>query len=411
MQFQLPARYHCSIISNNNSWWQMKKISWSVLPFAAKPAAVIFLTLFALSFCFSAYAEKMKVRVGAYDNPPKIRIEKSGKVSGFWPELISIIAAAEDWEIEYVKGGWAAGLENLSKGKIDIMPDVAFTLKRSKLYDFNRTPVLASWSRVYVRADDNDIKSLEDLANKRIAGLFASVNLDGPDGIKRLVQSFNLNSTIVEMQSYDDVFEALKEGFVDAVITNRSYGDEYTKNHPVKKTPIMLQPVSLLFAFPANSEKAEMLSRRIDFQLSKMTSDTSSVYYDLLTKYFETEIAEKKVKELPAWVIPTLIITAIILLFLASLSMLSRKQVKTKTKQLVDMNKSLQKTVAEETARRLRKEKIIFEQKKFADMGQMIGAISHQWRQPLNNIYLIAQVLEDRWESGEKFSDENAQSF
>lgn len=36
-----------------------------------------------------------------------------------------------------------------------------------------------------------------------------------------------------------------------------------------------------------------------------------------------------------------------------------------------------------------KQEQILFEQKKFVDMGQMMSAIAHQWRQPLNNIHLV----------------------
>jgi len=44
-----------------------------------------------------------------------------------------------------------------------------------------------------------------------------------------------------------------------------------------------------------------------------------------------------------------------------------------------------------ETAKKLKKEQedILFQQTKMADLGAMIGAISHQWRQPLNSISLL----------------------
>ncbi len=38
---------------------------------------------------------------------------------------------------------------------------------------------------------------------------------------------------------------------------------------------------------------------------------------------------------------------------------------------------------------------IIAQQAKFASLGEMIGAISHQWRQPLNTLYLYMQLLEE----------------
>lgn len=44
---------------------------------------------------------------------------------------------------------------------------------------------------------------------------------------------------------------------------------------------------------------------------------------------------------------------------------------------------------------------LLIQQSKLADLGHMIGAIAHQWKQPLNNIAIIAQSLPDMQETGE----------
>lgn len=51
----------------------------------------------------------------------------------------------------------------------------------------------------------------------------------------------------------------------------------------------------------------------------------------------------------------------------------------------------LQELVAEETNKRLSNEKIMLQQSKMALMGEMIGAIAHQWRQPLNALAIKVQ--------------------
>ncbi|MGE4497528.1 MAG: PAS domain S-box protein, partial [Deferribacterales bacterium] len=59
------------------------------------------------------------------------------------------------------------------------------------------------------------------------------------------------------------------------------------------------------------------------------------------------------------------------------------------------LNEALEKKVEQETERRLFSEKIMMEQKKFTDMGQMINAVAHQWRQPLNALGLYVQDMRE----------------
>ncbi len=71
-----------------------------------------------------------------------------------------------------------------------------------------------------------------------------------------------------------------------------------------------------------------------------------------------------------------------------------------KTKQLEDLTRDLERRVAEEIAVRLKNERMMIQQSKLAAMGEMIGAIAHQWRQPLNVVGLIVQRMEDVYAQG-----------
>lgn len=68
---------------------------------------------------------------------------------------------------------------------------------------------------------------------------------------------------------------------------------------------------------------------------------------------------------------------------------------------LKTMNEELEKKVNEETEKRRKKEQILMQQSKMAAMGEMISAIAHQWRQPLNRVGIIIQDIQDAYEFGE----------
>ena len=62
-------------------------------------------------------------------------------------------------------------------------------------------------------------------------------------------------------------------------------------------------------------------------------------------------------------------------------------------KQLENLNLYLQEEIKKEIKKNQQKESLLLEQSKMASMGEMIGNIAHQWRQPLNAISLVIQNI------------------
>lgn len=64
------------------------------------------------------------------------------------------------------------------------------------------------------------------------------------------------------------------------------------------------------------------------------------------------------------------------------------------------MNSVLEQRVQEEIAKNREKEQLMIHQGRLSAMGEMLGNIAHQWRQPLNAIGIIIQDLLDIYTSG-----------
>lgn len=67
---------------------------------------------------------------------------------------------------------------------------------------------------------------------------------------------------------------------------------------------------------------------------------------------------------------------------------------------------TLEQQVESEITKRRQQEEMLIQQSRLAAMGEMVGNIAHQWRQPLNALSLVIGNLEDMFETGE-FDEES----
>ncbi len=274
----------------------------------------------------NAFAEERPLIVGVYENAPKIFTAPDGEPAGIFIDVIQQIAQSEGWRLQYRQGTFSEGLARLQRGEIDLMPDVALTAERERLYAFHKTPVLASWFQVYVR-QDSDIRTVLDLQGKRIAVLQGSVQ---QETFKALASDFGVNLQMVVEDDYDAVFEAVLKAKADAAISNHFYGSKHARKRGLADTAIIFHPSDLFFAAPKNAPKS--LLERIDADLTDMKSDTGSSYYRSLKKWTSAEVHF----DLPTW-LAVLGQAALLLLVLSFIgSLLLKRQVTRRTRQLQD---------------------------------------------------------------------------
>ncbi|MCX7918708.1 MAG: PAS domain S-box protein [bacterium] len=274
------------------------------------------------------------VRVGVYQNEPKIFMDNNGQPAGIFIDLLKKIAEQERWNLVYVPGEWSGCLQALELGQIDLMPDVAYSEERSTKYDFHKTPVLESWSRIYA-SSDNPINTIADLNNKRIAVLKGSIQ---QKVFQQLMDGFGYKVTIIPTETFHQAFAIAANRSADAAISNHLFGDYFYQKYGLFKTTIEFNPVKLYFV-TAKGRNPDLL-KAIDRYLNKWIPERGSPYYTTLGKWSEKP-PPYRVPKYVYW-----IIIGIVGLLLATggIACLLWRQVRARTERLEQANAKLQES-------------------------------------------------------------------
>ncbi len=276
-----------------------------------------------------------QLRVGIFQMEPLNYIDADGKAQGLNPDLLREIALRRGrWRPEFVPIIWAEGLEKLESEELDLLVSVTYSPARTAFLDFTEEPVLDIWSQVYVRTQ-SDVQALRDLQDRRV-GILRRAS-DGESFI-RLADAYGLEYEVSEYDSCLQVFEALRDGDIDAGVMTSHYGLLQAQRYGLRGTEVRFAPASIHFAVKKGLH-ADILAD-IDAVLSEWRSDPNSYYYWRVDHWLGSKHAWSR--GVPAWFKLFLGLTIAASAAFLGLSGWFRREVKIRTQQLKESKDRLQ---------------------------------------------------------------------
>jgi PAS domain S-box-containing protein len=172
---------------------------------------------------------------GDFNFPPYEFKDKNQNPTGYNVELTKAIAEAMGFKVEFRLGKWSKVKEWLENGEIDVIEGMAYSIERTKQYDFS-LPHSETWRSFFVRKDSK-IKSLKDMLTAKIVLQEGDISTEYLDTIKFKGEKFFV-------PSQEDALQLLASGKFDAAIVTFRHGMYIVKNLKLNN----LKPVEEPFA-------------------------------------------------------------------------------------------------------------------------------------------------------------------
>ena len=209
--------------------------------------------------------------------------DKEGKLTGYDIEVGRLIAQKLGVKPQFVEGKWDGLLAGISAGRYDIMINgVDMTPERQKAYRFT-DPYAYNRTVVMVSAQNDSIKSMQDLKGKVTANTISSTYAEIAEKYGAKVDGVDdLNQT----------FELLLSGRIDATLNAEVVYYDYMKVHPqaaIKIAAIDEQVTSV--GIPLKKEGTEKLQTALNKILSDLRN--SGELTKLSNQFFGTDISKK----------------------------------------------------------------------------------------------------------------------
>ena len=208
--------------------------------------------------------------------------DESDKLVGYDVEIGEAIAEKLGVRANFVEGMWDGLLAGLEAGRYDMMINgMDVDEERQEKYDFS-TPYAYNRTVVIVRANDDSIRSMEDLNGKTTANTLNSTYAN-------VAESYGAN--VIPVDDFIQTIELLTSGRINATLNAEVSFYDYLNTHPdapVKIACIDPQSTEVAIAMP-KGENTDALREAVNKALEEMRADGTLTA--LSERYFGGDIS------------------------------------------------------------------------------------------------------------------------
>ncbi len=275
------------------------------------------------------------VKIGIFNNPPLSFLSENGQFKGYVIDVIEHIAKKEGFDVKWEMYSWHDVVEKIKAQKIDVITSVAYTKERSQFMTYSKNNFFVGWSQVYLPVDSN-IESFLDLNNKKIAIMRGGVN--GKSFMERC-QKFEINCNSVEVESYEEAFNLLVKGEVDAAVSNNITGIWYSNKLGVTASSIVFNATKGFIAISKGTDSTFL--NTFDRYISQWKKEKNSFYYQSQSKWLRPKYEVNQPKNI--WYITLGLALFSLLAFLAAI--VFKRQVSRRAKEISVRNEQFSQII------------------------------------------------------------------
>ena len=312
---------------------------------------------------------------------PYEKIEK-GKHIGLASDFMQLVSQKIDTPINLVKTkSWDESIQKAKNRECDIFSMASITKDRLKYMNFTE-PYITSQLVVATKNSEIYIDDINEYLDKS----FGAVK--GYSLIKTLKVQYP-TIKVVEVDSVNDGLSKVERGEIFAYLDNNIV--------------IMYEIQKYFLGRVAITGKVD---KTIDYGVG--TRNDEPILNEIFNKAILSIDRKQKQYIINSWVnlksqkidytLVRQIISLSIIIMIIGLSMVlilrSKNRNLNKIKnELFELNNTLEQRVADEVKQNQYKDQMLYQQSKMASMGEMIGNIAHQWRQPITIISMWANNI------------------